>query len=460
LDQWLKAALDYVPQWLSHQMRLSEQPGCALAVAANGTLVHESAWGHADLGAATKLTPRHGFRVASHSKTFTAVGVMKLREQGLLGLDDPVGRHVDGLHPAVSRVTLSQLLSHTAGLVCDGSNADQWQDRRPFLNEAELRADLADGPVVEPNTRFKYSNHGYGLLGLVIEAVTGEPWADWMAREVVAASGLKHTAPDMPVRGDADFASGHSSKVPLGHRVVIPATNPTHALAPATGFVSTAADLARLFASLAPDARKSVLSRESRREMTRRQWKDSYNSVERWYGLGTISGTLGAWEWFGHSGAFQGTMSRTVCLPASGLAVSLITNAVDGPAQAWLDGVLHILQAFQQHGAPSAATAAWAGRWWSLWGAFDFVPVGGKVLVANPALPNPVMDASQIVPGRRRSGTLTGEITLAGGFAQHGEPARIELDGRGRAKEAWIGGIRLLSEARASRELAGRYAAA
>lgn len=458
MDKWLKAALDYVPQWLTHQMRLSEQPGCALAVAAQGELVHESAWGHADLAAGTKLTPRHRFRVASHSKTFTAAAVMKLREQGRLKLDDRVGEHVQGLHDDVARATLSQLLSHSAGLVRDGADAGQWQDRRPFLDEAALRADLADGTVLEPNTRFKYSNHGFGLLGLVVEAVTGEPYAHWVAREVVVASGLKHTTPDMPAGRSTLFAAGHSSKVPLGRRVVIPATNPTHALASATGFVATAGDLARFFASLSPGARQSVLSAGSRREMARRQWKDPHSSVERWYGLGTISGALGGWEWFGHSGAFQGTMSRTVCLPAQGLAVSVVTNAVDGPAQAWLDGVLHILHTFHQHGAPGAATAAWAGRWWSLWGAFDFVPVDGKVLVANPALPNPMMDAWQIVPGRKRHGALTGQVALAGGFAQHGEPARIALDARGRATEAWIGGTRLVSEARAARELASRYA--
>lgn len=462
MEKWLNAALAYVPRWLEHQMRLSEQPGCALAVAAQGELVHEAAWGHADLAAGTPLKPRHRFRVASHSKTFTAAAVMKLREQGRLKLDDHVGQHVAGLHPQVAQATLAQLLSHTAGLVRDGFDAGQWQDRRPFLDEAALRADLAAGTTLEPNTRFKYSNHGYGLLGLVVEAVAGEPYAAWVEREIVAASGLKHTSADMPADARVAFAAGHSSKQPLGHRVVIPGTNPTNALAAATGFVSTAGDLARFFGTLSPTAPRSVLSVESRREMARRQWRDAHGSIERWYGQGTISGALGGWEWFGHSGAFQGTMSRTVCLPAQGVSVSVVTNAVDGPAQAWLDGVLHILQAFAAHGAPGARSAAWAGRWWSLWGPFDFVPMGDKVLVANPNLPNPMMDASQIMPAARkgRDGALNGQIVLSSGFGHHGEAARVEHDARGRAKEAWIGGTRLVSEGRVRQELAARYAAA
>ncbi|MFO1340530.1 MAG: serine hydrolase domain-containing protein [Burkholderiaceae bacterium] len=460
-DKSLAAALDYIPSWIAHQMRLAEQPGCSLAIAAHGQVVLEAAFGHADMGRRVKLTPRHRFRVASHSKTFTAAAVLKLREQGRLQLDDPLGRHVHGLHPDVARVTLAQLLSHSAGLVRDGFDAGQWQDRRPFLSEHELRDDLAGGTTIAPNTRFKYSNHGYGLLGLVIEAVTGEPYGDWVAREIVAPAGLTHTTPDMPGAASLPFAHGHSSKWPLGQRVVIPATNPTHALASATGFVSTASDLARFFGSLASDAKRSVLSVESRREMTRRQWKDAYNSVERWYGLGTIGGSLGEWDWFGHSGGFQGTITRTVCVPAQGLTVSVLTNAADGLSHTWLDGALHVLQAFAKHGGPSRHTSGWHGRYWSLWGAFDLLPMADKVLLANPGLPNPVMDAPQIVPGPHvktsKDGTEQGSITLAGGFANHGESARIERDARGRVKAVWVGGTRLVGEGQAARELARRY---
>lgn len=459
MDKWLAAALDYLPTWIDHQMRLTEQPGCSLAVAHKGKLVFEAAFGHANLVKQVPMTTRHRFRVASHSKTFTAVAVMKLREQGRLKLDDKLGQFVSGLHPSVAQATLTQLLSHTSGVIRDGFDASQWQDRRPFADEKALRADLADGTTIEPNTRFKYTNHGYGLLGLVIESVTGESFVDWTAREIVAAAGLEHTVPDMPAKGfDAPFAAGHTSKVPLGRRVVIPATNPTNALAAATGFVSTAGDLARFFGSLSPDAKRSVLKPESRREMVRRQWKDAYGTIERWYGLGTISGKLGEWEWFGHSGGFQGTITRTCNVADQGLTISVLTNAADGVSHVWLDGALHILQAFAKHGAPSKRTAGWSGRYWSLWGPFDFVPVDGKVLVANPNLPNPMMDASQVVPdARRRNGVDSGQITLAGGFANHGETARIERDARGRVVEAWVGGTRLVSEAKAAQELAKRY---
>ena len=81
MDKWIGAALDYIPRWLEYQMRLSEQPGCVIAIAYKGKLVLEQAFGHADLAQGIALTPRHRFRVASHSKSFTAAGVLKLREQ-------------------------------------------------------------------------------------------------------------------------------------------------------------------------------------------------------------------------------------------------------------------------------------------------------------------------------------------------------------------------------------------
>ena len=97
-------------------MRESEQPGCVIAIVHKGRVVLERAFGYADLVGRVPLTPRYRFRVASHSKSFTAAGVMKLREQGKLGLDDRVGQYVQDLHPAVAEATIAQLLSHGAGI--------------------------------------------------------------------------------------------------------------------------------------------------------------------------------------------------------------------------------------------------------------------------------------------------------------------------------------------------------
>jgi CubicO group peptidase (beta-lactamase class C family) len=446
--KWLKSAADYLPRWLDFQMRLHEQPGCVVVLAHRDRIVLEAAFGCADAVKRTPLTPRHLFRVASHSKSFTAAGIMKLREQRKLRLDDHVGRYVGGLHPALARATIAQLLSHSAGVVRDGSDSGQFHDRRPFLDEAELRAQLKAPPVIKRNTRFKYSNHGYALLGLVIEAVSGEAYRSWMQRELVAAADLDETFPDMPLPKGTPLARGHSGKLPVGRRLVIPGDYRTNAIAPAGGFVSSARDIARFFAQLAPKAKESVLSPASRREMIRPRWRDPDSSIERYYGLGIISGSLAGWDWFGHSGGLQGYITRTVVLPGQELTISVMTNSVDGLAHFWLDGAIHILRTFARHGAPARRLGHWTGRWWTLWNAIDLVPMGTKVLVATPALFNPFTDAAQIKNGR---------IALANGYASHGEPARLVRHRRGAIVEAWLGGTRYRREASVAREMQARY---
>ena len=453
MHKWLPAALDYIPRWIDFQRRRFELPGVAIAVAERGKVVLEEAFGQADAAKGMPLTPRHRFRVASHSKSFTAAGIMKLREEGRLSLDDRAGRHVDGLHPKLAEATVAQLLSHGAGVIRDGIDSGQWDDRRPFRDEGELRADLAEPPILESSARFKYSNHGYGLAGLIIEAVTGEAYGPWIKRVIVEPAGLSETEPDMPIARSAPFARGHSPALPFGRRWVIPGENPTLALAAATGFVSTAADLARFFAQLDPDAKRSVLSPASRREMTRRQWRLPHASFERHYGLGIIAGSVGDWDWFGHSGGFQGYITRTAVLPGRGLALSVLTNAVDGLADLWIEGAIHILQAFSRHGAPSARVRDWTGRWWNLWGAVDLVPMGEKVVVAMPALGNPLLDASELaIAGRDR-----GRIALAGGFGSHGERAERTRTAGGKPAELWLGGTCFVPEARLVAEAARRY---
>ena len=151
MPKWLNAALEYIPSWLEFQLRWHEQPGCVVAVAYRGRLVLEAAFGQAAPG--KRLTPRHRFRVASHSKSFAAAAVMKLHETRKLRLDDAVGRYVDGLHPVIARVTLAQFLSHGGGIVRDGPDSGQFVDRRPFLSAAELHADLGAAPILRPCRR-------------------------------------------------------------------------------------------------------------------------------------------------------------------------------------------------------------------------------------------------------------------------------------------------------------------
>jgi D-alanyl-D-alanine carboxypeptidase len=446
MPKWLDAALDYLPRWLEFQLNELQQPGCTFAVSYRGAPVLERAFGYADLERKEPMTPKHRFRVASHSKSFTAAGVMKLVEARKLRLDAAVGGYVDGLHPDVAARTLRQLLSHGSGVHRDGRDSGQWDMRRPFLSERDLRADLAAAPTLKADARFKYSNHAFGLAGLAIEAATGEPYARWIHREVVRAAGLTHTQPDVaPAKGSPNgtpFANGYSLRMPLGRRPIGRDLS-THALASATGFVSTAADLVKYFDQLDPRSRRSFLSAKSRRAMTTPRLDVPGLPAGRRYGLGIASGRIGRTDWFGHTGGFPGYLTRTCVIPSVGVTFSILSNSIDGQAPVWADAIIGVLATFARRGAPTASTRRWTGRWWNAWGVNDLVPVGNRVLVARPVQPNPLFAATELeVRGDR------GRIVVADGYATYGEAARLLRDRGGRATELWLGGSQLLPEAK------------
>lgn len=452
MEPWLRPAIDYIGDFIAFQLEATQQPGCIIAIAHRGEIVAEHAFGLANVVTGEKLTPRHRFRIASHSKAFTAAGILKLREQRKVRLDDPVGQYVGGLHKQVAATTIAQVLSHSAGLTRDGADSGQFTDNRPYRNKAELLAELRQPTAIAPNTRFKYSNHGYGLAGLVIEAITGEPYPAWIKREIVDAAHLRETVPNMPLARGTPFARGHTRRLPLGERLVIPGDNSTHAITSAAGFVATAADTARFFAQLAPNARNSVISVASRREMTRRQWRIE-QSFEAWYGLGVSIGKTDGWNWFGHGGGFQGYISRTAVLPECELAISILTNAIDGWGPFWVESCFNILRVFKTRGAPARRLRDWRGRWWTMWSAIDLIPAGNRVLVANPHLGNPFADATQIdVTGRD-----SGRMAWASGYASHGEAVRRVRDKRRKVTDVWLGGTNFKRESALAATLEKRY---
>lgn len=451
MSEWLKPALTYAQSWLDFQVRQADLPGLQFAVRQWGEIVAARAYGKPAASASEALSNEHVFRVASHSKTFTAAAVMKLVDAGKLRLDDRADAYVDGLHPVIGAATLRQLLSHTAGVVRDGEDAAYWQLRRPFLDARELRAALKNPPIIEANTRLKYTNHGFGLLGLIVERVTGESYDAWVAREIVSGAGLERTWPDVPPMS-AMLARGHGIRALLGTRIENTLRVPTGALAAATGFSSTASELTKFFWQLAPDAETPWLSKAARHEMTRRHWRVPDQSAERYYGLGTIQGGEGDWAWFGHSGSFPGCFSHTVVLERLGISLSLIVNSVEVSPLILAEGVIAILRAYREGGAPSSVTTNWSGRWWTKWAAFDLVPMRDKVLVTSPALANPIVDAIELTAFEGDAA----RISKASGFLSYGESARLVRDASGAAAELRLGAGRWLPEAALKAEAGAR----
>ncbi|MEV5448306.1 serine hydrolase domain-containing protein, partial [Streptomyces sp. NPDC052644] len=141
----------------------------------------------------TVLGPASRFRIGSVTKTFTAVLVLQCRDDGLLDLDDPVGRYLD--LPAHGDLTVRRLLSHTAGLQRE-PYGDVWDTlRAPQVDE--LVADLVRAERVLPTgRRYHYSNLGMALLGRLVGALRGGTWAEVLADRVLTPLALADTSVD------------------------------------------------------------------------------------------------------------------------------------------------------------------------------------------------------------------------------------------------------------------------
>ena len=216
------------------------------------------------------------FRVASMTKSFTASAVLALRDEGAFGLDDLAENYVPELRgwaavtPDAPRVRIRHLLTMTAGFPTD----DPWGDRQQGTPLPEFSEFLSGGVSFAwvPGTRFEYSNLGYAILGRVISAVSGTPYADFIRSRLLAPLGMTRTGFDAAEFQPAELAAGHRREG-SGWARIEPA--PYGAFAPMGGVFSCVRDLAAWvagFAAAFPPGGEAAggphpLSRSTRREM-------------------------------------------------------------------------------------------------------------------------------------------------------------------------------------------------
>jgi N-acyl-D-amino-acid deacylase len=193
-------------------MREHKPPGAALAVAYHGRLVYARGFGHADLEKQEAVQPTSLFRIASVSKPITATAVMHLVEKHKLKLDDPVfpllklEPHLEagaGVDPRLNNIRVHQCLQHTGGWDRDKSfdpmSADTTERvalalkvRLPVHPKQIIRYTMGKPLDFAPGTAYAYSNFGYCVLGRVIEAVCGQPYHQFVAKEILAPLGIRH----------------------------------------------------------------------------------------------------------------------------------------------------------------------------------------------------------------------------------------------------------------------------
>jgi serine-type D-Ala-D-Ala carboxypeptidase/endopeptidase len=185
----------------SDWMKAAHVPGLVYGIVADGELVAVRGLGVQDVDTRRPVTPDSLFRIASMSKAFTALAVLKLRDEGRVTLDAPAETYVPEMrgwrYPTSdsARITVRNLLTHSAGFVED----NPWGDRQQVMPEPEFTAVLAQGVPFARSSGLgmEYSNFGYATLGRIVSNVSGTRYQDYIRRELMAPLGMRSTGYDV-----------------------------------------------------------------------------------------------------------------------------------------------------------------------------------------------------------------------------------------------------------------------
>ncbi|MEU7720346.1 serine hydrolase domain-containing protein [Streptomyces tibetensis] len=296
-------------------------PSLVAAVVRDGTTV----W----TGARTSVeghTPDENvqYRIGSITKTFTAVLVLRLRDEGALDLNDPLEKHVPGT--GVGEVTVAELLAHTGGLAAE--TPGPWWERSPGSLRPELADVLGDRPLLTPpGRRFHYSNPGYAVLGALIEKLRGASWEDVLRREVLEPLGLHRTS----VRPQAPHAGGWAVH-PWADVMLPEPLEDLGRMAPAGQLWSTTGDLAR-FAAFLLNGDERVLSAGSLREMRAPAAPHEAADVASGYAycLGMEIRRRNGRSLVGHTGSLPGFLACLMISAEDDVAAIALANSTSGP---------------------------------------------------------------------------------------------------------------------------------
>lgn len=363
--QQTAAQVATVERIISATMIRSDVPGITAAVALRGKLILNSGYGTADLENHVPATAQTLIRTASVSKWFTATAAMRLVEEGKLDLEAPPQRYCK-LYPYKRwPMKVRQLLNHTAGVrhyfgsngEPQGSAADRAELARrqreerasQFIRYTDTIAPVSafkDDPLLfEPGTQYRYTSHGYRLLGCVLAEASGEPYDALMARTVFHPAGMLNTTVDDAWAVIEHRASGYTQNTDGTLRRAN--FRDVSENLPAGGHLSTARDLV-LFA-LAFNAGRLVKPATTQRMLENPRVDPGKTDRDPYYGFGVhVHDLPGGHRLLSHDGAQDGTSTCLESVPDMGLAVAVMMNKDGVNAEATCDAIRESLMTLRQ----------------------------------------------------------------------------------------------------------------
>ncbi len=361
-DRW-----EQLDDCLKRTMDEHKVPGAAVVVAEHGRVVYERGFGTRDRSTGVPVDPSTIFGIASISKSFTALAVLMLQEEGRLSVHDPVVKHLPGFRFAgapLADVKIHHLLNHTTGLPplrglfyamkesmkgypkWDESQPDRepeggMPDTSTFAGHLKYLAEEKERLLGEPGEYFNYSNDSYAVLGAVIEGVSGKSYYDFMKDRVFDAMGMSQTA----FRVDEAQSLGNLTAIYLNNKreetLDVPRYQECGAYDAGGGIKSTVRDLATcgaMYAGKGVLCGKGIVAMETISAMCEPYYRIGRNTFYG-YGLQVTPG-YGGVTLVEHGGSLTGVSSNFGFVPERGISVALLTNVGGAPsAMMWLYAV-------------------------------------------------------------------------------------------------------------------------
>lgn len=341
------AHLSEIDRLAERELAVTGLPGLAIGLTGPDGRVDVRTHGFADLAARRAIGPDTLFEIGSIGKTFTAIAILQLVEEGRLDLAAPVADALPWFEvPVVGRpITIHDLLTHTAGITVGIDGTPEAASQVWALRNRR--------PGSAPGERFHYSNLGYKTLGLVIEAAEGRPYPEVVRARILEPLGMAATEPAITNGIRSRLAVGydylHDDRIGYLGKPVVPAT--WLETATADGSIgSTAGDMAafaRMLLRQGQGPKGRLLSESSFARMVGPHARTPRGNG---YGYGLFTVEAGGRTFHGHGGGMVGYLSALHLEPAAGLAVIVLQNGTVGDPMALARTILDTAR------GPAAAT--------------------------------------------------------------------------------------------------------
>jgi CubicO group peptidase (beta-lactamase class C family) len=316
------ARADRVDDYIHERMEREHIPGLSLAVVHDGKIVKACGYGYADLERNVRATPQTVYQLASVSKQFTAAGIMLLVQDGKIDLDAPLSTYISGTPDTWKEITIRELLTHTSGMAREPADKSGRTYRDDIPEDEMLRIAESMPLLTPPGTRYSYSNLGYNLLGMVIERVSGKPYAQYMHDRIFGPVGMTATRLNDLHAILKNRACGYqwANDRLRGAETI----SPTHYFG-AGGIISNVLDLARWDMAL---YNESPLTSASRSTMwSKMPLKDGKTSD---YGFGWNVSSVKGHDNLNHDGLLDGFQTFFTRYPKDSLSVIVLLNLTGG----------------------------------------------------------------------------------------------------------------------------------